>query len=273
MNLAAVIIVSVAVALGAAVAFGAVWALRRFRLFEAPMLWSTLGGAVLGGLISAAVIGDWAAALRPAEPVSVANVLPYIGTIKAREKELYERIETSVIRDGQDGKDPSEIRANAKAIVSSYVADKVGSLPDDLTYEIFATTRDSLGYLAGKREFEACADLALSRGHSDIDAKLSPELVERSNNNILRVIGTKPITDAPRMPAEEFTQMTSRAFADASQATGIPPEEVDLLLGGTGNPAKTCRVMKAFFDSILSQPVDVAATALRTLSSGERTDR
>ena len=271
MNLAAVIIVVAAAALGAGVAFGGVWALRRFRVFDLPVLWSVLGGVVFGVIIAASVIGNWAGVLRSSEPVSVADVLPYIGTIKAREPALYERIETSVLRDGQDGKDAAEIRANAKAIVTSYVADKVAFLPDDLTYEIFATTRDSLGYLASKREFEACTDLALGHGHSDVDAKLSPELVERSNNNILRVIATQPNPDTPRMPAEEFTQMTTRGFADASQATGIPPEEVDALLGGNGNPAKTCRVMKAFFDSILAQPVDVAAKTLRTLSSGERT--
>lgn len=271
MNLAAVIIVATAAAVGAAIAFGVVWALRRFRVFEAPPLWSTLGGALFAAVVALAVIGDWAAALRPAEPVSVANVLPYIGAIKEREPALYERIETSVIRDGQDGKDPAEIRANARSLVTSYVADKIAFLPDDLTYEIFATTRDTLSYLAVKREFEACADLGLSRGHRDIDPLLSPELAERSNNNILRVIAAEPNREAPRMPAEEFTQLTSRAFADASQATGIPPEEVDALLGGTGDPAKTCRVMKSFFDSILSKPVDLAATALRTLSSGERT--
>ena len=144
MNLAAVIIIAAAAALGAAVALGAVWALRRFRMAEVPALWSALGGAIFAGVVAAAIIGDWAGALRPAEPVSVANVLPYIGTIKVREPALYERIETSVLRDGQDGKEPAEIRANAKSLVTSYVADKVAFLPDDLTYEIFATTRDAL---------------------------------------------------------------------------------------------------------------------------------
>ena len=273
MNLAAVIIIVVAALVGAGLGFALAWALDRFRHVAVPPLWTTLGGAVLGGVIAFGVIDDWAAVLRPAETVTVENVLPYIGTIKTREEDLYERIETSVLRDGQDGKEPSEIRANAKSLVTSYVADKIAFLPDDLTYEIFSTTRDSLAYLGARKEYGVCADLALSRGHSDIDAKLSPELLERSNNNILRVIATARNEDAPRMAAEDFAQLTSKAFADASQATGIPPEEMDGLLGGKGDPAKTCRMMKAFFDAILAQTVDVAAAALRTLSSGERTDR
>jgi hypothetical protein len=72
------------------------------------------------------------------------------------------------------------------------------------------------------------------------------------------------------MPAEAFAELASRAFAEASQATGIPPEEVEKLLAGSGDPAKTCRLMKSFFDALLAQPVDYAAAALRTLSSGER---
>lgn len=269
MNLAAIIIVALSVVAGAGLGFALTWAASRFAEVQLPVRWVALGGAALGALVALAVVNDWASALRSEAPVSVANVLPYIADIKTREPTLYERIETSVIRDRQDGKEPEEIRANARSLVTSYVADKIPFLPDDLTYEVYATTRDSLAYLAAKKEFAACAELARGHAKSDIDTKLPPELVERTNNNILRVITTAPNRDATKMPAEEFAQLTNKSFADASQATGIPPEEMPDLLSAQGDPTKACRLMKAFFDALLSQPVEVAAAALRSLASGE----
>lgn len=211
------------------------------------------------------------------EKVPVDQVLPYMQLIKANEPELYERIETSVIRDQEDGMSADQVRANARSLVMSFVADAAGNLPDDLTYELYATTRDQLAYLSAHEENATCADLALGRAKGDLDAKLSKELVERSNNNTLRVISTlaeQKKRPAPaqfaKMPAEEFAQVASRSFAEASHASGVPPEDVDNILAGAGDPAKTCKLMKAFFDAILAQPVDVAASALRTLASGER---
>jgi hypothetical protein len=113
--------------------------------------------------------------------------------------------------------------------------------------------------------------LALGRFKGDIDGALSADLVERNNNNILRVFSAAPVVDARTMPAEEFAQLAASAFGEASQVTGIPPEEVDMLLTGEGDAAKTCKLMKAFFDALLAQPMGVAAAALRTLASGERT--
>jgi hypothetical protein len=72
------------------------------------------------------------------------------------------------------------------------------------------------------------------------------------------------------MPAEEFSQLATSAFAEATQRTGVAAEEVDTLLGGAGDPAKTCKLMKAFFDALLAHPVEVAASALRTMGSGAR---
>jgi len=84
----------------------------------------------------------------------------------------------------------------------------------------------------------------------------------------LRVIDAKPQPDAVRMPAEEFAQLASNAFAQATQIIGVAPDEVETLLSGEGDPEKTCKLMKAFIDTLLAQPVGVAASALRTLAAG-----
>ncbi len=273
MDLAALIIGAISGGAAGVIGYLVARAAERFWGARFSPYWGAGIGAALGMLGSAAVIGGWI----PSgfgwveERVAVDNVLPYMQVIKTHEPALYERIETSVIRDQNDGIAPAQVRANAKALVVSYVADKTTSLPDQLTYELFATTRDQLAYLADRQDYQACADLALGRSRGDLDSKLTPELIERGNNNTTRVIAAKIGQEAPqKMPAEEFTQLAARSFADASQATGIPAEEVDGLLGGSGDAAKTCKVMKAFFDSLLAQPVEVAASALRAMSSGER---
>jgi hypothetical protein len=221
----------------------------------------------MGGLAGVAVITDWRA-MFAADRVAVNDVLPYMETIRVREPALYERIETSIIRDQAEGKSATEVRANAKALVSSYVADKIVHLSDELTYELYATTRDILGYLEQRRDFETCAAVALGRFKGDLDANLSPDLVQRNDNTTLRVIAADAREDAARMPSEQFALFASNAFAQATQIIGIGPEEVDTLLSGEGDPEKTCKLMKAFIDTLLAQPVDVAASALRTLAAG-----
>lgn len=270
MELAALIIVVVAALAAAGVGFAAGVAAQRWARMTFPAYWFAAGGAALGALIAAAVIGGWGTGLFGGATVAADEVLPYMGTIKLREPALYERIETSVIRDQQDGMSAAQVRANAKALVASYVADKVAHLPDDLTYELYATMRDMLAYLDERGDHANCTDLALGRFRGDVDAALSRELVERNDNNTLRVLNAEPQGEMRKMPSEEFAQLAANAFAEASQLTGIPPEDVDVLLSGEGDPAKTCKLMKSFFDAILAQPVDVAAAALRTLASGER---
>ena len=263
---ALIIVVSAAALLGAAGL--AVWyALRRWRHVGYPAYWFAVAGALLGGLGGGAVIADWGAVFSGG-PVAVDEVLPYMEAVKAREPALYERIETSIIRDRADGKSAEEIRANAKALVSSYVADKIAFLSDQLTYELYATTRDILGYLEERGDYATCADVALGRFKGDLDPRLSAELVQRNDNTTLRVIDAKPQPDAVRMPAEEFAQLASNAFAQATQIIGVAPDEVETLLSGEGDPEKTCKLMKAFIDTLLAQPVGVAASALRTLAAG-----
>lgn len=268
MEFAAVIIIVAAAAVVGAAGLGVWFALRRWRAVPYPAYWFAAAGAVLGGLSGAAVIGDWGRAIFGEAQIAVDDVLPYMETIKARDAALYERIETSIIRDRADGKPAAEIRANAKALVSSYVADKIAFLPNELTYELYATTRDILGYLEERRDFATCAGVALGRFKGDLDTRLSPDLVQRNDNTTLRVITARTQPDAVRMPAEEFAELASNAFAQATQIIGIAPEEVDVLLAGEGDPEKTCKLMKAFIDTLLAQPVDVAASALRTLAAG-----
>ena len=271
MDLAAVIVVLAALVGGAAIPFGIAWALERWwrRLPVRPYRLAIVG-ALLGGAVGLATVGNLFTGSLWNERVPVAQVLPYMSEIRKREGPLYERLETSILRDQQDGKSTEEVRLNAKALLMSYIADKTAFLPDDLTYELYAVMRDVLAYLGDRKAFETCAGYALGRMKEDIDPKLSPELVERNNATTLRVLAAQRDETMQRMNTEQFTQLTTQAFAEASQATGIPPEDVDLLLSGNGDPAKTCRIMKAFFDAILVQPVDVAAAALRTLSQGER---
>jgi hypothetical protein len=38
----------------------------------------------------------------------------------------------------------------------------------------------------------------------------------------------------------------------------------------SGASAKTCRLMKSFFEIILSQPLEVVGPALRAMAAGER---
>lgn len=267
MEFAAVIIIVSAAAITGAAGLAVWFAWRRWRHVPYPAYWFAVAGAVLGGLTGAAVISDWGAIFGEGQ-VAVDEVLPYMAAIKAREPALYERLETSIIRDRADGKSAEEIRANAKALVSSYVADKIAFLPNELTYELYATTRDILGYLEERQDFATCAGVALGRFKGDLDTRLSPDLVQRNDNTTLRVIAADAQADAVRMPAEEFAQVASSAFAQATQIIGIGPEEVDVLLAGEGDPEKTCKLMKAFIDTLLAQPVDVAASALRTLASG-----
>jgi hypothetical protein len=271
MELAAIIITAAAALVAGGLGFLAAVGARRFLNYDMHPILLPASFSLLGVVLTLATLNGWWPSLTLGEePVEIATVLPFMKEIKANDQVLYERIETSVIRDQQDAFPADRVRANAKALVLSYVADKTMALPDQLIYELYATTRDQLAYLSAEGENEICAELALGRIVGALDPKLSPELVERTNTNIVRVITTKADPLAPKMPAEEFSELASRAFADASQATGILPDEVELVLAGKGEPAKTCRVMKAFFDAVLAQPVDVAAAALRTMASGER---
>jgi hypothetical protein len=272
MNTAAIIIV-----LGSALGLGTLafvgWRLASRRWYlRAPAAAIAAGGAVLGAVIGYGVTADWFSSARWNERVPVARVLPYMQAVKTHEPSLYERLETSILRDQEEGRSASEVRANAKALVSSYVADKTVGLPDELVYELYSALRDNLVFLAERELHQPCADFALGRFEGDIDTLLSAELVERNVSNTRRVLAAKADPSMRRMESEPFTQLIADSFAGASQATGIPLDldAIDTLLAGKADAARTCRLMKAFFDAILSRPTDVAAAALRTLSSGER---
>lgn len=269
METAAVIIVLGAAAIAAALGFAAAWAARRWMHVAYPAYWFAGGGAALGAIAAAVVLsGTGASLLASGEQLKPGQVLTYMKDIRRYDAALAERIETSIIRDQEDGKSADEVRTNAKALVSSYVADKIPFLPDDLTYELYATTRDILSYLLLHGEASTCADVALGRFRGDIDPKLSADLVERNNNVTVRVIATRANKDAEKMKVQDFTAFASAAFVEAAQIADVPQEQVDKLLAGEGDPGKTCKLMKGFINVVLSQPVNVAASALRTLASG-----
>ena len=274
MEIAALIIVLGSAALLAAASYGAVLAAGRFWKVPYPALWFAIGGAIAGAVISISVISGWPASMfRTRAEAPVGSVLPYMQALRKHERVLFERIETLIARDRQDGRSEDEVRNNAMSLTLSYVADKSWQLPDGLVYELYSFTRDELVHLAATDEFEICADIALGRVRGDIEPKLSRELNERHNALVLRVIATPADPEAARMGAEQFAILAAQAFAEASQATGVPAEQVDALLTGSGEPAKVCKLMKNFFDALLAQPIDVAASALRELAAGERIQR
>ena len=270
MNTAALIIVAGSVLVLGALAFGAAWAADRRYHLPVPAYAFGAAGAVLGGLISYGLIGGWFSGALWAEKVPVMKVLPYMAAIRQDEPQLFERLETSILRDQQDGRSVDEVRANAKSYVKSFVQDKIATMPDDVVYEVYAALRDDIAFLGAQKKHEICADFALARYKGDIDGELSPELADRNQTNILRVLSTKADPFASRMEREDFQKVTSEAFSGALQTTGIPPEKLDELLGGGGDQAETCRIMKAFFDSVLALPINDSARALRTISTGER---
>jgi len=257
-------------AIAGGIGYGAALAVQRYwRLRALP--YSIVVAAALLGIGGGTALIDRLPFGGRGEVVAVDDALPYMQLIKAREPGLYERIETSVIRDQEEGMSPERVRANAASLVMSFVSDKSVFLSDDLTYDLAATTRDQLAYLGDRGDHQTCSEVALGRAKGDLDARLSADLVERGFSNTARVLAAPTNQDAPRMPAEEFRQLATRAFADASQKSGVPPEDVDNILAGSGDAVKTCKLMKAFYDALLAQPVEVAASALRTMTSGERT--
>jgi hypothetical protein len=271
MELAAVIIVIVSAALVAAAFAAAAFAAGRVWRFPYKIHWIAIGGAAFGAVLGISVVTGFPASLfRPSGDEPVEAVIPYMKAFNLHEPVFFERLQTLIERDRQDGRSEEEVRVNAMSLALSYVADKAALLPDSLVYEHYSFIRDELAHFGATREFEACADISLGRIRGDLDGKLSPELRERHNTIVLRIIETLANPDAPRMSAEQFAVLAAQSFAAASQTVGIPANEVDSLLSGSGDPAQVCKLMKGFFDELLAQPIDISASALRQLAAGER---
>lgn len=275
METAAIIIVIGSAILAAAAGFGGAWAYARYGVLPYKRHWFAVGGGIAGLFISIMVLTGWPLNLfRSIDRVPLAEVTPYMVVLQAHQNDaeaaLYERITTLVSRDREDGRSETEVRANAMSQIFSYVADKLSQMPDDVVYDYYSFNRDELAYLDKQQEHQACGDLALGRIRGDIETLLSEELVERQRSIVSRVLDTAPTAETSRMAAEPFSIVAAQAFAGASQATGISPNEIEVLLGGGGEPQKICRLMKGFFDVLLAQPVEAAAPALRALAAGER---
>jgi len=278
METAAIIIVIGSALVAAAVGFGLAWAYDRYRSLRYPVYWYAGGSAAIGALLSVMVISGWPMSLLHVEERSpVDQVTPYMRALKPEKKTprptedaLYERIVTLVLRDREDGRSEAQVRFNAVSQVMSYAADKISFMPDDVVHTYYVFTRDELGYLGKQKDFDTCADVALGRIRGDIEDRLSPELVERQRAIITRIIVTPADSGIGRLAQEPFQVMVAKAFANASQIAKIEPNEIEVLLSGAGEPEKTCRLMKVFFDAMLIQPVEVVAPALRALAAGER---
>lgn len=277
METAAIIIVIGAALVAAGVGAGLAWAYDRYRRLPYPVYWFAGGSATLGALLSLMIISGWPMSLlRIEERVPVDQVTPYMmalkpgGTPRQAEDALYERLVTLVLRDREDGRSEKQVRFNAVSQVMSYAADKISVMPDDVVHAYYVFTRDGLGHLGKQKNFEACGDVALGRIRGDIEERLSPELVERQRVVITRIIATPADPNVERLAQEPFQTMVSKAFANATDIANIPPNEVEFLLSGAGEPEKVCRLMKVFFDAMLTQPVEIVAPALRALAAGER---
>jgi hypothetical protein len=274
METAALIIVLGSTVLAAGIAFGAAWLAGRYIELPFREFWLAAAGGLAGLAVSLSLITGWPASLMgPGTPEPLATVLPYISAFEKKDPAMFERLVTLIQRDQQDGRSREDVRSNARALAMSYAADRTPMLPDDLVYELYTFTRDELAFLDRTGNHKICADVALGRIRGDIDTFLSPELSERFTVIMRRIVMSPVSANAPRMGAEPFTVMASQAFAAASQATGIPPNEIDPVLAGSAEPAKACRLMKGFFDAMLSHPVTEAASALRQMASGERGSR
>lgn len=277
METAAFIIVIGSALVAAAAGYALAWAYDRYRRLPWPHYWFAGGGAVAGILVSLMVITGWPMSmLRIEERVPVDQVTPYMVALKpgsaARPTEdaLYERLVTLIMRDREDGRSEAQVRFNTLSQIMSYAADKISVMPDDVVHAYYVFTRDQLGYLGKQRDFEACADVALGRIRGDIEERLSPELVDRQRIVITKIIATPPDPNVSRLAQEPFQVMVSKAFANATEIARIEPAEVEILLSGAGEPEKVCRLMKVFFDAMLTQPVETVSPALRALAAGER---
>lgn len=279
MEIAAGIIVAVSTIAAAATGFGFAWLYGRMRPVPYPLYWFAAGGGLAGALAAGAVISGLATAIvHGGARVPADLVTPYMSALKRhrddrrndQESALYERISTLIERDRDEGRDEDSVRFNAMSQTLSYVADKAALLPDDLVYELYSFTRDELIYLAQSKDYQACSDVAMGRVRGDIESLLSRDIVDRYRSLVVRIIDVKPAASVERMAAEPFSVLASQSFATASEATGIPPNEIEELLAGRGDAQKVCKLMKGFFDAVLGQPLETAAPALRALASGER---
>lgn len=282
METAAIIIVAVAAFLAAGLAFGLALAYERYVGPTWPALRFAGIGGVVGGVMAFMAITGWPGSLfRFSQPVPINAVTPYmeafkpIGRIRPVEDALYERLVTLVQRDREEGRSEDEVRRNAVSQVLSQAADKVASMPDGIVRDYYALQRDTLSYLDGKPDHEACRDVALGRIRGDIEERMSAELVGRQQALMVTIIATPADPAASRLAQEPFQLLAAQAFALASQSSGVSPNEIELLLAGGGDAAsgaaaKTCRLMKSFFEIILSQPLEVVGPALRAMAAGER---
>lgn len=282
METAAIIIVVVAALLAAGLTFGIVLAYDRYVGRAWPALRLAAIGGLAGGAVAFMVITGWPGSLfRFSDRVPINAVTPYmeafkpIGRIRPVEDALYERLVTLVQRDREEGRSEDDVRRNAVSQVLSQAADKVASMPDSIVRDYYALQRDTLAYLDGKPDHEACRDVALGRIRGDIEERMSAELAGRQQALVVTIIGTPADLNATRLAQEPFQLLAAQAFALASQSSGVSPNEIELLLAGGGDAAsgaagKTCRLMKTFFDIILSQPLEVVGPALRSMAAGER---
>jgi hypothetical protein len=282
MELAAIIIVLGAALVGAGIAFGAAWMVDRFWGRAWPAWRVVAAGGVMGALLAVMVITGWPfGAIRFQAPGPIDSVTPYIealkpiGRIRPTEDALYERLVTFIQRDRQEGRSEDEVRRNAVSQVLSHAADKVGAMPDDLVRDYYVLQRDTMAYLGRQKDFDTCRDLGLGRIRGDIEERLSEELVARQQALVLIIIGTPADPKMERLAQEPFQAMAAQAFALSSQLSGISPNEIEVLLAGGGDEAsgaaeKTCRLMTTFFSTMLAEPLEVLAPALRALAAGER---
>lgn len=277
METAAIIIVIGSALVAAAAGYSLAWAYDRYRGLAWPHYWFAGGGALAGALVSLMVITGWPMSmLRIEERVPVDQVTPYMVALKpgrvARPTEdaLYERLVTLILRDREDGRSEAQVRFNTLSQIMSYAADKISVMPDDIVHAYYVFTRDQLGYLGKQKDFDACADVALGRIRGDMEERLSPDLVDRQHAILTKIIATSPDLSVSRLAQEPFQIMVSKAFANATEIARIEPAEVEVLLSGAGEPEKVCRLMKVFFDAMLTQPVETVAPALRAMAAGER---
>ncbi len=211
----------------------------------------------------------------PSAPIAVTSGAPvdqiaYLKDLKVDDPALYAKVKASLQADLGAGKSQTVALTRARDLLDDYIEHKTPFLSDDLIVERFQLLRDVLSYLGAQNQNDICAALALGTKRSGVRLYLSAELVARDAANVTRIVAAARDEAAPRLPADQFKNLTNAAFAHSAQTAGIEVEAVDTLLTGTGDPKKACMLMTGFFDALVSLPPSEAGPALRAMSAGEQ---
>lgn len=199
-----------------------------------------------------------------------ADPADYIVGLKTENPALYKKVKASLRADLKAGKPLNVAISNARDLLDDYIERKLPYLPDDVIVERFQLLRDTLSYLGANDQSDLCFDIALGIKRTGLQHYLPEALKSRDTASVTHIVAAARDEAAVKMAPAEFKNLTNAAFAHAAEAAGIPLENVDTLLTGTGDPKSACHLMTGFFDAVVSLSPSEAGAALRTMAIGEQ---